>query len=180
MSGFFNKIFPIAQPLPRPATVREGVTRVCVSGFGISHHTGRARAIAAAIADAYPEQYETYYYFDTRGYRPDFLDSIKREIEESMVGTIDDTRKAILADHKSSPFCWLEETADKDEKEKKKMIPLGGRDRLCDWAIATFDENDSKNEPILSLCKTEPKRTWSEIKFDATTPGTTKTINTTE
>ena len=61
------------------------------------------------------------------------------------------------------PVVTVKETTNVYGK-KKKMIPLGGRDRLCDWAIATFDENDSKNKPILSLCKTEPKRTWSEIK----------------
>ena len=54
------------------------------------------------------------------------------------------------------------------------MTPIGGRDCLCDWAVKTFDANDTKNETILSLCKSEPDRSWKELKFDATTPGTTK------
>ena len=83
-----------------------------------------------------------------------------------------------IAEHKTSPFCWLEEKAvsgggGDDEETKKTMTSLGGRDRLAEWAMAKFDETDEKNEGIHSLCKTEP--TWKELKFDATTPGTAKT-----
>jgi len=189
MSGFFSKIFPISTPLPRPQ-VPEGVTRICVSGFGISHHTGRARAIASAIADKYPDKYETWYYFDTRGFRPSFLDSIKSEISSSADdgGVLSDESKTILSEHNASPFCWLEETSTTTNK-KKLFTPIGGRDSLCDWAKKTFADNDTNgdgdgddtttkndnnNESIISLCRSEPSH-WKEIKFDATTPGTTKT-----
>jgi hypothetical protein len=85
--------------------------------------------------------------------------------------SLSDESKKILTDVNSSPFCWFEEKTD----GKKKMTPIGGRDCLCDWANKTFDENDTKNEAILSLCKSEPDRSWKELKFDNTTPGTTKT-----
>ena len=138
----------------------------------MSHHTGRARAVATAIAESYPEKYETWFYFDTRGFRPTFLESIKLEITTgSDDSLLSEESKKILTDVKSSPFCWFEETT---TDGKKKMTPIGGRDCLCDWAVKTFDENDTKNDTILSLCKSEPKHSWKELKFDNTTPGTTK------
>mmetsp|Transcript_8830 Transcript_8830/g.18459 ORF Transcript_8830/g.18459 Transcript_8830/m.18459 type:complete len:171 (+) Transcript_8830:93-605(+) len=165
--GLLKKIVPASVPLPRPA-VPGGVIRICVSGFGISHHTGRARAIASAIAEVYPDQYETYYYFDTLHFRPAFLDSIKAEIVES--GGSDKS-----ADHSSSPFCWLEETKTEGTESKKQMTPLGGRDRLAEWAMAKFDESDTKHTKILDLCREEPAHSWKEINFDSKTPGTAKT-----
>jgi len=89
-----NNLFPISVPLARPA-VPSGVTRICVSGFGISHHTGRARQIAATIAAAHPESYETWFYFDSRGYRT-FLDSI--------LGQLTEGERAKVAGHRQSPF----------------------------------------------------------------------------
>jgi len=191
MSGLFSKIFPISTPLPRPP-VPDGLTRICVSGFGISHHTGRARAIASAIAEQYPEKYETWYYFDTRGFRPSFLDSIKGELSESGSSSSCDSTgststddfskevKTILTAHSSSPFCWLEQTTTDTTttKEQKAYTPLGGRDALCEWTMTNFadgEDEKTKNAAILSLCHSEPTRSWKEIKFDATTPGTAKT-----
>jgi len=157
--GLLDKIFPISTPLPR-LPVPSTKTRICISGFGISHHTGRARSIAATVAAIYPESYETWYYFDTRGFRPAFLDVIMSELSEE--------ERAKVANHKTSPFCWL-------EKSDGTKTALGGRDRLCDWATTTFDEKDEKNQPILDLCREEPKRSWKEVNFDSKTPGTAKT-----
>jgi len=104
---------------------------------------------------------------------------------------LSDESKKILSEHTASPFCWLEETST-TTKKKKLFTPIGGRDSLCDWAKKTFDndtngdgdgdgdgddtttKNDNNNESIISLCRSEPSH-WKEIKFDATTPGTTKT-----
>ena len=38
-----------------------------IAGFAASHHTGRSRALADAIAEAHPETYETWFYFDGNG-----------------------------------------------------------------------------------------------------------------
>lgn len=139
-----------------------------VSGFGYSHHTGRARAIASAVAEAYPDKYETWYYFDSLHFRPEFLGSIKAEIEASGArGT---------ADHRSSPFCWLEHTTGDGDKKTKVYTALGGRDRLAEWAMDTFDESENKNNSIWTHAKTEPPHTWKEINFDNSTPGTAKNI----
>jgi len=92
--------------------------------------------------------------------------------------TFTEELKTILTEHSSSPFCWLEQQTDNNNKEKKAYTPLGGRDSLCEWATTTFadgEDEKKKNASILSLCQSEPTRAWKEIKFDATTPGTAKT-----
>jgi hypothetical protein len=135
-----------------------------VAGFGISNHTGRARVIADAIAKAYPEDYETWFYFDTRGFRPEFLNTVKEEIKESGA--------SVPEDHKSSPFCWLETAG---AASKKEMTAIGGRDMLCEWVQAKFDASDSKNAGFLPLCEGEPPISWKVLVFDSKTPGTAKT-----
>jgi len=161
--GIFSKLFPVSIPLPRPP-VPEGKTRICIAGFGLSHHTGRARVIADAIAKAYPEDYETWYYFDTRGFRPEFLATVKADIKDSGA--------SVPEDHNASPFCWLETTG---AASKKEMTALGGRDRLCDWVKTKFDASDSKNAEFLPLCEGEPPKSWKVVHFDNKTPGTAKT-----
>mmetsp|Transcript_10945 Transcript_10945/g.16839 ORF Transcript_10945/g.16839 Transcript_10945/m.16839 type:complete len:159 (-) Transcript_10945:208-684(-) len=147
--------FPKA--LPRLA-VPSGKTRICVAGFGVSHHTGRARKIADTIAKVYPDKYETWYFFSTIGFRPDFLNSVKESLSQ------EDQKK--LESHKTSPFCWL-------ELSDGTKTGIGGRDRLCEWVQANFDVSDEKNEPFVSLTKNEP--TVTEVFFDAIKPGTAKT-----
>lgn len=161
--GLLSKIFPVSVPLPRPP-VPEGKTRVCVSGFGLSHHTGRARFIAESIGEAHPDKYETWFYFDTRGFRPGFLDSVKEEIKAS--------GGSLPENHTSSPFCWIERTS---SNGKKEMRGLGGRDKLCEWAKANFDPKDSKNTKFLSVCDEEPPRSYDLTFFDNKTPGTANT-----
>ncbi len=130
----------------------------------MSHHTGRARAIAAKIAEAYPDEYETWFYFHTKGFKETFLESIKSEIKKSG-GTYPE-------DHTTSPFVWLESAAG---STKKVMTGLGGRDKLVEWAQANFDASDTKNTKFLSLCEEEPPHSLKEIIFDTRTPGTAKT-----
>jgi len=161
--GLISYFFPISEPLPRPP-VPEGKTRICVAGFGFSHHTGRAREIAQSIAEAYPDEYETWFYFDSRGFRPTFLDSIKQEIKES--GGV------LPEDHNTSPFVWLETV----DASKKELTGIGGRDKLCEWTKSTFDVNDSKNAKFLLVCNEEgPPIKWSVVFFDSAAPGTAKT-----
>eukprot|EP00039_Didymoeca_costata_P026536 m.16111 g.16111 ORF g.16111 m.16111 type:complete len:151 (+) comp5585_c0_seq1:418-870(+) len=142
----------VQKPLTRPP-VPAGKIRVCVAGFGVSHHTNRAGKIARAIAEAHPNKYETWFYFDSKGYRPDFLKQIKSELSQ------DQQQK--FAAHKSSPFCWLEmPDGTRDAK--------GGRDFLSEWAMEMFPNDES----ITKLAGTGPS--VFEVMVDVT-PGTADT-----
>lgn len=142
-------------PLPRDA-VPEGMTRICVSGWSISTHTGRAAEIARKIAEIHPQKYETWFYFSLQGFRWDFLNGVKAELSEE--------EQKEFAYHKTSPYCWLE-TPD------GKRHGIGGRDKLCDWALKTFKEE--KDEPFLSRCHDEPG--FKEAIFDNAPNGTAQT-----
>ena len=62
---------------------------------------------------------------------------------------------------RSSPFCWLE-TPDGARDAK------GGRDRLCEWALATFPSTDPADK-VIQLASTAPSMT--ELWVDES-PGT--------
>lgn len=168
-----NKITVLKSP-PVPA----GKTRICVTGFAISHNVGRAQKLAAAIAEAHPDKYETWFYFSNFGYSK-FLTKFKQhqlpEDQKGLPSTSDGGKT--LAEHTSAPFCWLErggtivaaaEDGGDDTVEGKIYEVKGGRDMLCDWAGKEFPEEES----IQALCSVKaPPR--SETCFDNTTPGGT-------
>lgn len=122
--------------------VAVGKTRICVAGFGLSHHTNRAGRLARTIAARHPDRYESWFYADSKGYRLDLLPQVISELGEE--------QRAAFAGHSSSPFCWLEQPNLIDAK--------GGRDRLCEWALSTFPEDAT----IVSLASSEPSpaETW--------------------
>lgn len=138
-------------PLPR-AAVAGDKTRICISGFAISHHTGRAAKIARTIQSSHPSDYETWFYFDTFGFRPKFLNSIKAELSPE--------QQKEFESHNTSPFCWL-------EKPDGSRFAIGGRDKLCDWVEKNFQAGE--DDSILDLCKGEP--TKKEIFFDNSSNG---------
>jgi hypothetical protein len=127
-----NRFVPLRPP------VTPGLTYICVSGFKISHHTGRACEIAKEIAKAYPE-YKTWFYFDSPSKYRKFLKIIKGEL------SLEDQNK--FKNHKTSPFCWLETSEGK--------IAIGGRDRLCEWV--NNSEKFEKDFLIKKLTTTDPK-----------------------
>ncbi len=141
--------------IPPRFPVPIGVSRICVTGFTTSHHTSRAANLARLITKTYPDKYESWFYFDSNNFREEggILPQIKEELDAE--------QKEKFASHKSSPFCWIETGA-------KEIKAIGGRDRLCEWAIDTFPEN----KEIVSFATQQPG--IMEIFVD-TTPGTAKT-----
>merc|ERR1740117_2702110 len=109
--------------LPPREAVPAGKIRVCVAGFGLSHHTGRARAIAEEVVKTQPCLFESWFYFNSSGFRGEggLLPLVKSELPTAQRGKF----KA----HKSSPFCWLEHPDGSREA-------IGGRDDLCDWVTS--------------------------------------------
>mmetsp|Transcript_25675 Transcript_25675/g.37817 ORF Transcript_25675/g.37817 Transcript_25675/m.37817 type:complete len:200 (-) Transcript_25675:145-744(-) len=156
MGGSASKTSKTSKTAAR-TPVADGVTRICVSGWPMSHHTSRAAKIARKIVSTYPEKYESWFYFDLKGFRPGFLASIKSELS--------DEQQKDFESHKTSPFCWI-------ETYNSKPFAIGGRDKLCEWAIETF-KDEKKDDGILSLCKSEPSL-LSEAFVDKT-PGTAQT-----
>ena len=62
-----------AKPVPERTPVPAGKVRVCVAGFAVSHNVGRAAAVARAIVANRPEQFESWFYFDSKGARQPFI-----------------------------------------------------------------------------------------------------------
>ena len=100
--------------------------RICVSGYKISTHTGRARRLADLIARKYPNEYETWFYFDSSDCYYDFL----KETFDSV------PFPEHLKGHSSSPFVWF-------EKDKNVIEPIGPRSYFAEWAIKQF-ANDTE------------------------------------
>ncbi len=136
-----NRFVPLRPP------ITPGITYICVSGFKISHHTGRACQIAKEIAKANPE-YKTWFYFDSPSKYIKFLKIIKMEFSPE--------EQYKFKNHKTSPFCWLE--------TPERKIVIGGRDRLCEWV--NNSDKFEKNSIIKNLTTTEPN--LLEAFFDNT------------
>mmetsp|Transcript_26684 Transcript_26684/g.40926 ORF Transcript_26684/g.40926 Transcript_26684/m.40926 type:complete len:160 (+) Transcript_26684:28-507(+) len=148
----------------RPA-VPAGKTRICISGFGISHNVSRAQQVADIIASTYPDKYETWYYFSTPGFRA-LLKEIKAELPEREMGKESTTDKGTtVATHHSAPFVWFEQAAGNGNDGKTYNVK-GGRDLFCAWAVKEFP-NDTK---IQELAGTGPSLT--EVVFNSNAKGT--------
>ena len=113
-------------PVPDRPEIPSGKTRICVAGFGISPHTGRAKNIASAIANKYGDKYETWFYFSSFGFSSFLNDTLKPEIpddQKKKEGTKD--KGKTIAEHTSSPFVWLE-SYDSDQKKNVVRPHLAG------------------------------------------------------
>jgi hypothetical protein len=166
-----------AVPIPERPAVPEGMTRICVAGYGTSHNVGRAQKLASTIAKAYPRKYQTWFYFSNFGFAQ-FLSILKAEIPEDQKSHPSTKDKGkTMAEHTSAPFVWLETTTATtttattdgvDEKNNKVITAKGGGDMFRDWAREEFPENND----IQELAKTETP-SMSEMFFDNATPGGT-------
>mmetsp|Transcript_36822 Transcript_36822/g.106143 ORF Transcript_36822/g.106143 Transcript_36822/m.106143 type:complete len:153 (+) Transcript_36822:54-512(+) len=140
-----------AAKVPVRPLVPKRKTRICVAGVGFSHHTNRAGKLARAIVAANPEEYESWFYFSSKGYH-DVLHHIKSELPAA--------QQELLLPHKTSPFCWL-------EFPDGTLDAKGGRDKLCEWASVRFKTARYDEALSLALSKPEIIEAWVD-----TTPGT--------
>lgn len=154
-----------APPVPERPSVPEGKTRICVSGFGISHNVARAYQLATTIASTYPDKYETWFYFSSIGFRK-FLEIIKNDIPDSEKTKETTTDKGTtVVDHHSAPFVWLESGVNTDGTGKTFDVK-GGNDMFCSWAAKEFP-NDTT---IQELATTKPS--LKELFFNNKDQGT--------
>jgi hypothetical protein len=159
-------------PIPERPAVPKGQTRICVAGYGISHNVGSAQRLASAIAKAFPQKYQTWFYFSNFGF-VQFLNTIKTEIipeDQKLLPSTKDKGKT-MAEHTSAPFVWLETTTTDggdDEQQTTTITAKGGGDMFREWARKEFPEHGE----IQELAKAETP-SISEIFFDNATPGGT-------
>jgi len=163
-------------PIPKCPPVPAGKTRICVTGYSISHNVGQAQKLAAAIAEVHPDKYETWFYFSNRGFKPFLAEFLQERLPDDQKGlpSVIGSDKT-LAEHTSAPFCWLERggtaVAGEDDKVEGKTYEVkGGRDMLCQWAGKEFPEDESIQ--ALSSVKTPPIKNIFQ-GFDNKTPGGT-------
>ena len=157
MGNMLTPAIPSRPPVPT------GVTRICLSGFGISHNAGRAHKVAALIAKKYPKDYETWCYYSTFGFKK-FLETVIPDFPADQKAKPSTTDKGkTIENHSTSPFVWLEVT----KGGVKEYTALGGRDMFCKWV----DENFPNDAELMALTKGEPP--LSACFFNNKTPGGT-------
>jgi hypothetical protein len=124
-----SQVVPATQLVYPPAT--PGKQRVCVSGFTLSTHAGRAQQVAALIAATYADSFESWFRFSSndefRGPNG-LLTLMKAQMPEGHP----------LKAHTTSPFVWIESTEQVEGSYKPEgrdvfILPLGGRDRFVEW-----------------------------------------------
>jgi glutathione S-transferase len=111
-----GKAVPPRKPVP------QGKIRICEAGYNASPHTGRARQIIGYIAAKYPNEYESWFYFDAGDKYFKFLHDMFDNV----------TFPAHLKGHGTSPFIWLETAPN----EIHTLI--GGRADLATWVKSKF------------------------------------------
>ncbi len=118
---------PAGPPPSLPVPV--GKIRICMAGLKVSHHAGRAREIAVRLASMRPDLFETWFYYDSDTHFYAFLSQRFANVEFPQH----------LKGHDTSPFCWIE-TRKSAESASNDVLPLGGRDRFCEWLLAMYPE----------------------------------------
>jgi hypothetical protein len=68
-------------PVPASGPVRPGVKRICVAGTFSGKHDGRAHKLAAAIAEQFPGEYETWYYWTGTGQYFEYVQARFADVE---------------------------------------------------------------------------------------------------
>jgi hypothetical protein len=126
---------------PKITPVPAGKTRICVSGYTHSPPTAKGRYLATALAEEFPDKFETWFYFDT-GYH-NFTSKRFENVDFP----------AHLKGHDSSPFVWLETGSD------NAVQPLGGADFLSKWALDA-DNGVSGNAAVKALAEAVPSPAW--------------------
>jgi len=126
MGGSESRTVPPRKPVP------EGKTRICQAGYTASPHTGRARQIVGYIAAKYPNEFESWFYFDSGDKYFAFLHEMfdKVPFPDHLKG------------HATSPFIWFET----GNNQIAQLI--GGRQDLANWCKTKFPQD----KELLELC----------------------------
>jgi len=117
-------------PTPHSASERPAVTtdkqRICVAGINYSPYCGRARKLASLIAERFPENFETWFYFDSSSCFDDFT--------AKTFGSSEVVFPSDVKGQSTAPFIWIE--------SRDSVEYVGTSDQFRTWA---------KNHPTLKL-----------------------------
>ena len=128
--GVFNNLTAKLQQAHPSTPVPKGKIRICVAGMTHSSPTSKAHYLAAKLAKAHPDKYETWYFFDAYQFYP---------FTAKKFANVDFPQH--LKGHGTSPFCWLEHPA-ADGSPENRIEPLGGSEYLSEWAIKNSESKD--------------------------------------
>ena len=159
--------------IPKRPPVSSGKTRICVTGYGISHNVNRAKKLAESIAEKHPDTYETWFHFDTFKFK-EILAEILNEIpveQKSKPSTLD--KGKTIGEHTSAPFVWFERggefESDGETIKGKTYEAIGGRDKFCEWAGKEFEGVKSieslssiDSPPLSEIFFTSDGGTWNK------------------
>jgi hypothetical protein len=124
---------------PKSSPVPAGKIRLCVAGMTHSAPTAKAHIMADMLAQAFPEKYETWYYWDAYT----FYQFTKWKFDPVPF-------PPHLKGHATTPFCWIE------EGPTNKITPIGG----CDYFEKWIQENVPNMPPKVSAFVKKPWRIW--------------------
>jgi len=143
----------VSNPPPAPP-IPDGVTRICVAGYSFSPPTGHAHELAARLADAHPDKFETWYYFSMFEYWPFAMERFAEvEFPPELKG------------HSTSPMVWFE------KGENFDVTPIGGDKEFTTW-VARQEEMMLNND--ISWCATTRPSIWTHgYHTGATAPDST-------
>lgn len=130
---------------PPSSAVPAGKVRVCMVGFPMSHHTGRAHQIAAQLAAKVPNEVETWFYWAKSA---EFYAFTEKRF--ASVPFPDH-----LKGHGSSPFVWLEEPP-KAGGQGNATTPIGGRAEFVAWIQKTYPQLLDADKEFAKLVETGP------------------------
>jgi len=124
---------PTRMDVPRSVAGRpfEGPPRLCVALMSPSHNAHRAKMVLDAITEASRGKYATWYAIFPRSSTSPYyawVEALKQELPA-------DQREQYSSRFGwSAPFAWI-------EHPDGTRTALGGRDQLCEWALAEFAES---------------------------------------
>ena len=143
---------------PPFSQIEPGKIRLCVAGFPGSPPTAHSHYLADKIAQSHPDQFETWYYWSYFAYYK-FLSEKFDKVCFKSIGA------KHLIGHDTSPFVWLERSA---EDDGKKVECIGGNDHFCEWV----KENFAKESELVNFANEKPA--FSTMFHSSKAPATSK------
>ena len=152
-------------PVPARPPVPEGKCRICVAGFGVSHNVAQAQRLASAIAEAFPDEYETWFYFSSFGYGAYLKEFQEKDLPDEFKSKpcSKDANPKTFGTQTAAPLIFFETAGGKIE-------PKGGRDLFCEWA---GQQEKFKDKPEIMEHASVEAPSHLKIFFDNKTPGGT-------